>query len=209
MSTILRPIRLKLSGQPVSCWPATIHDGEPTGDIEHAERRDEGRQPEADREQRVDHAGAEAGHEADQDGKASGSRPSTFRRIGGGAARQRQHRADREVDIAGGNDIGQADRRATPVRYSSAGWRSCSAGSTNSPAGDRSRRTRERRVRMIARASRRARNLPKPRAVMAPVGCHGALGLHAFDRDAAGIEHWRRRLARAARPIGAPGPGAG
>ena len=38
-----------------------------------------------------------------------GSTPSTFMAKAAVAAGERQHRADREVDVAGGDDVGQAD----------------------------------------------------------------------------------------------------
>ena len=57
---------------------------------------------------------------------------------------------------------------------------------------------------MIASASRRARNLPKPRARQRLVGRHRALGLRALDRDAAGLERRRRRQAAQPRPEARP-----
>ena len=51
MSTILRPSRLKLSGKPGELLARDDPGGKAARDVEHAERGDEGRQAEADREQ--------------------------------------------------------------------------------------------------------------------------------------------------------------
>ena len=65
--------------------------------------------PKADRHHAVDGAGGEAERQADEH-RFARAEPQHFQRIGGGAAGKRQHRADREVDVAGGDDVGKADR---------------------------------------------------------------------------------------------------
>ncbi len=115
MSSILRPIRLKPSGQPVSCWPATIHAATPRRDIEHAERRDERRQPEAYRHKRVDGARQRAGDKTGQqrrDGIQAHHLHAERRR----AAGEGENGADGQVDVAAGDDIRETDRQDRQLR---------------------------------------------------------------------------------------------
>ena len=92
--------------------------GEAAGDVEHAEGGDEGRQLEADGDERVDQRRRRMPASRPIATAVTGSTPSTFSKIGGGAAGERQHRADREVDVAGGDDVGEPDRRSAPARCS-------------------------------------------------------------------------------------------
>ena len=52
-----------------------------------------------------------AAHAGEQAHRHGGHRVGAehLQEIGGGAAGERQHRADREVDVAGGDDVGEPD----------------------------------------------------------------------------------------------------
>ena len=84
--------------------------GEAARDVEHAERGDEGRQVEADGDEGVDQAGRGAGQQSHQH-RGPGIEAHHLHGEGGRGAGQRQHRADRQVDVAAGDDIGEADRQ--------------------------------------------------------------------------------------------------
>ena len=67
-------------------------------------------QPETHGQQAIDHAGAGAGEHA-HGHRRHRIHAQHLQAIGGGAARKRQNGTDRKVDIAAGDDIGQADRQ--------------------------------------------------------------------------------------------------
>ena len=82
----LRPMRLKLSGKPKAAGRTTSQARDAAGDVEHAERGDEGGQAEADRERAVDQAAQHAAEER-EDGRRPRIEAQLLHREGGGRAR--------------------------------------------------------------------------------------------------------------------------
>ncbi len=108
-SNRLRPIRLKQFRKPRELAPGDDRGADAARHVEHAERGDERRQPDAGREPRVEHARQRARGERRDDGDPRRRRHLMHqeRRDGAGEC---QHRAHREVDVAVRHHEGEADR---------------------------------------------------------------------------------------------------
>src|SRR5688572_29126046 len=83
---------------------------QPARDVEHAEGRDEGRQVEPDGDERIDQPGRGTGQQSNQH-RGPGIEAHHLHGEGGRGSGERQHRADRKVDVAARDDVGEADRQ--------------------------------------------------------------------------------------------------
>ncbi len=86
------------------------------GDEHHAERGDERRQAHAGHENAVDEAAERAGEDAEHHCEGHGE-PEFLHRQRCDDARQRQHRADRQVDAAGDDHAGRTDAQQGDGRH--------------------------------------------------------------------------------------------
>ena len=142
--------------------------------------------------------GGHAGEQAHRHG-GDGIGAEHLQEIGRGAAGERQHRPDREVDVAGGDDVGEPDgdqRQLGVVEQDrEAVGQVPPVVRPEREAGQPQQRGQDDGERVAA-----GEELAEPGRRQRHVGRHRPLGLHALDRDAADLVGRRRRLAAEPRP---------
>ena len=137
----------------------------------------------------------------------AGSSAQHLQAISSGAAGERQHRADREVDIARCDHVGEADRDQRQlgiVEQDCEGVGQVPPIVGAEPEADQPEDDREYDGERVAAGE----ELPKPARGKRPVCRHRALGLDALDGDAADFQRRRRRLATKPRPEAGRDPAA-
>src|SRR5688572_10329786 len=168
---------------------------QPARDIEHAEGRDEGRQVESDGDEGIDQSRRHARQQPHQH-RNPGVVTHDLHGKGRRGTGQRQDSADREVDVAAGNDVGQADRQQRNLGVVQQDGKAVlqvppvvgpqpHADQPQHHGQDDGERIAPRQE--FAEAARRQRFVAR----------HRALGMHAFDRNAGRLDdQWRLLLAQ-------------